>query len=952
MNPTRPTHRSLITGLLWLCCVFALNAQENCLNGIDDDADGLIDLNDTTDCACFLPPVVPSLLPNASLEEFDPTQSGCESRQPGGLPDATNQANCLTGWQRTSLGTTDAWNAFTLPGAAPFWPASLPQPLPSGTGLAGIWVGIRDSDEPRTNGDGSQTFQYREYLAACLVDSQRTVAGREYRLEFQLGFTETVFVEELELEVGSPGPVNIAVYGIADCDQIYYGDFFNCPEQAGADGWELLGTIDVNGNPDSWTPATFSFTAAREYAALALGGSCADDPGGNRERYRNYYFIDDVRLNEPQAFDQPTAGPVAVSGQTVCDDDIELIGTPQQGASYQWYKDGVAINGAIASTYAVPAGADVDGNYQLRIETAQGNCAISEDVVIQRPIVFEQFADSIALCRDTVRIFGRNDLGATYRWSDGSENNFLAVTEPGEYSVTVSNACVQVVERFVVIDTNGINYRLEQSPTPACRGDSVTVSIRTDWYTNFTTFTDLQGGPLGEGNNARNVTLIAGDVDSVIALISDGCQLYFDTLIINLAEPIDFTATIPSLSCERPTGTIILSAVSSPAAEYLWTSPFGDTLAATGPELTVDRAGRYTVEIMDGINCPTVTVFEVPFDDDFAAAVETINEVCGEDGIGTLTLTGGTAPYTVQWFRDGAQEAIRTGGATLNELSSGNYRVEVTDATDCTVSRVFSILPAEPLRLTAEVIFEDCQDPESGLINLLATGGAPPYRFARVGDEFAPRNDFSDLPEGDYRFVVTDRNDCFADTVAVSLSAPVPFDLILPDRITIALGETATLPLGISGQDFGGGTIAWTGPDSLSCVACPNPVVAPKTTSRYEVTFTTGQACSETADIIVEVDRRAPFYAPTAFSPNGDGQNDRWQIFTGAGVAGITGINVFNRWGGLVWDGETSDNAPPLSWDGTVGGEPLRPGVFAYTATLLLVDGRTEIINGSVTLLE
>ncbi|MXN92495.1 hypothetical protein GR160_14795 [Flavobacterium sp. Sd200] len=54
-----------------LCFLLLLStacfAQEICDNGIDDDGDGLIDLNDS-DCRCGNQTPVPSIIPNASLK--------------------------------------------------------------------------------------------------------------------------------------------------------------------------------------------------------------------------------------------------------------------------------------------------------------------------------------------------------------------------------------------------------------------------------------------------------------------------------------------------------------------------------------------------------------------------------------------------------------------------------------------------------------------------------------------------------------------------------------------------------------------------------------------------------------------------------------------------------------------------------------------------------------------
>ena len=58
--------------LLFIYVLFSvtlLYSQEICDNGIDDDGDGLIDLNDTTDCVCngSISSSDTSLIPNHSF---------------------------------------------------------------------------------------------------------------------------------------------------------------------------------------------------------------------------------------------------------------------------------------------------------------------------------------------------------------------------------------------------------------------------------------------------------------------------------------------------------------------------------------------------------------------------------------------------------------------------------------------------------------------------------------------------------------------------------------------------------------------------------------------------------------------------------------------------------------------------------------------------------------------
>lgn len=82
---------------------------------------------------------------------------------------------------------------------------------------------------------------------------------------------------------------------------------------------------------------------------------------------------------------------------------------------------------------------------------------------------------------------------------------------------------------------------------------------------------------------------------------------------------------------------------------------------------------------------------------------------------------------------------------------------------------------------------------------------------------------------------------------------------------------------------------------------------------------------------------------PTAFSPNGDGNNDVLYV-----LGNLTDIDfeIYNRWGQLVF----KTNDPSRGWDGTYNGEPLNPAVFAYHITGRGPTGETVDRRGNITL--
>lgn len=100
----------------------------------------------------------------------------------------------------------------------------------------------------------------------------------------------------------------------------------------------------------------------------------------------------------------------------------------------------------------------------------------------------------------------------------------------------------------------------------------------------------------------------------------------------------------------------------------------------------------------------------------------------------------------------------------------------------------------------------------------------------------------------------------------------------------------------------------------------------------------TDTVCSKTfiQTFEIQIDEiRNEVFAPNAFTPNGDGLNDQWQIFGDACKDGAL-LQVFNRWGAKVYE---SDSPFTQFWDGTINGELAPGGVYTYI--LLETDRKT-----------
>ena len=111
--------------------------------------------------------------------------------------------------------------------------------------------------------------------------------------------------------------------------------------------------------------------------------------------------------------------------------------------------------------------------------------------------------------------------------------------------------------------------------------------------------------------------------------------------------------------------------------------------------------------------------------------------------------------------------------------------------------------------------------------------------------------------------------------------------------------------------------------------------------------------CVDSDSIIIYVDRgEGQVYVPTAFSPNDDGVNDLFRIYSGPTVTRIKSFLVFDRWGELVYKYEDFDpKDPSRGWNGKLDGKPMNPAVFVWFAEVEFVDGSTKVLEGEVNLM-
>ena len=109
----------------------------------------------------------------------------------------------------------------------------------------------------------------------------------------------------------------------------------------------------------------------------------------------------------------------------------------------------------------------------------------------------------------------------------------------------------------------------------------------------------------------------------------------------------------------------------------------------------------------------------------------------------------------------------------------------------------------------------------------------------------------------------------------------------------------------------------------------------------YEIEMVTSNGCERVVILDLQF---IDIYIPNVFSPNEDGMNDFFEVFTSDFQIATKELSIYDRWGNLIHKGDR--------WDGKSGNVLVDPGVYVYVVRLVDETGQELYMSGDVTLLK
>jgi|ETNmetMinimDraft_30_1059905.scaffolds.fasta_scaffold01482_2 gliding motility-associated-like protein len=432
-------------------------------------------------------------------------------------------------------------------------------------------------------------------------------------------------------------------------------------------------------------------------------------------------------------------------------------------------------------------------------------------------------------------------------------------------------------------------------------------------------------------------------------------------LMVNYVPDIQLSADVDVI-CFGETTTII--AIGDIADDYSWSSePDDPTLVIVNPgeiNVTPNTTTIYSLSAtVGGIDCPATPVQTITVIPQLLADFEIADnkfQTCENEAIGifyTGNATGnanytwnfdsdavvvsgtGAGPYSVHWSTAGVKTISLT--LTENDCPSDSVEIEIT---------VFA-MPVTEFSASPE---SGCAELEVSFTNSSSQLDNPGYVWTFDGtssDDFEFTHTFNNPGTYPVSLTTTNQSIC-ANTITKNnfitvFEVPVadfeadPYETLLEDGVINFINNSAS-------QDIM--TYQWYfGDNDSSTISNPEHKYTEEGVYLVQLITTTSNGCQHevSKDVVIHPDFAV--YPPNAFTPNGDGENDTFEV-KGTGVNSYL-LRIYSRWGELIFESSSLED----QWDGTYKGSLVTTGTYVYSINYRSMVDKDYKIHGTVTVI-
>lgn len=591
------------------------------------------------------------------------------------------------------------------------------------------------------------------------------------------------------------------------------------------------------------------------------------------------------------------------------------------------------------------------GTHQITIED-DNQCEIKLNVVLTKPSQFALSIDTVGNehCNQQDGLIKLNPIqgGASpfsFQWNSGQTTQDISNLSANYYQVTVvdSNNCQSTIDT-TIINEPAPDFYFQATPISCYGGNDGTLTVIAHQPSEVSSIQWTNGTT---GNLAQQLS--AGSHEVTVEDVY-GCQTTKDTILSDGPEVL-IASVSPIELCFGEQKRVGVQVTAGNGGPYQYVS---NGIHLSADSVLVEGNSTYWVYGIDQKGCMSDSIEigtnELPLLDMNPLTDTTVCK--GQVVYQSAQAFSGKPPYTYHWS-NGSQDTFFT--QQINDAKS--VYVDVEDECNHMVTDTFNISVFAKDTLTYIVTPKNGCAPLNIEFTLNESEGATGY-FQLDSNQYPLIENTSHsvildragtyLLEAEY----VDPHQCtYRDVVDTISVYPIPNAAIVasPYELNFLQLETRLSLKNMAHVN----TTEWfiyKGADTVGySQSYPFWQEFPEEEGKYQITtnLLSVHGCENTIYSTIKVKSFSTIYVPSGFTPDGDGINDGFGIGYFNILKDHFKVNIFNRWGELVFE----HTSPDFIWDGTYLGEVVKEDVYVVKIEYRDVTGKDETVFGKVTLL-
>lgn len=648
----------------------------------------------------------------------------------------------------------------------------------------------------------------------------------------------------------------------------------------------------------------------------------------------------------------PDSTNVCISAQVT----LTCSYTSPNTSGYTWHPNvgnsqGVVVYPLNNTTYSVTV-------------TNTANCTASASAIVTVDASFLTLTpDTTGVCAGQSATLTASGAAA-YAWSTGSGASSITVspTATTTYTVMGSDArgCFDTLSAVVLVGSMP-TATFTVTPATLCVSQNGTVTY-TGTSSNAAVYTWNFGTGIASGTGKGPYQVnwgTAGQQSISLAITDNGCIAVPDTVTVTVNPGPTANAGNDTTFCGS--NSVLIGTTSTTGYTYLW-SPVAGLSSATVANPTVTLTNTTSSPVLQtyvvtttGLGCQSTDTVVLTIDPGPVAKFTHPTGQCynANGNVFNLTAGGSFLPSSATFAWTFGGNAVPTSSTTATQAitllgpQTAPITLTISQAGCVNAYTDSAIVYPIPVAAFSSAATTGCPGLNVCFTNNTISVGTTSYQWAfgdgQTSTLQAPCHVYAD--SGSYTVNLrVSANGCPNDTTINNfvLINPAPTAKFAASATTLLLpdGEVEFTNLSSSATNY-----SWNF-GGLSTSTDISPIYNFTQYGLYDVVLQAYNpfGCSDSTTQAIKILAPQNYFIPNVFTPNNDGNNDKFFIEMQEGVT-VLEFSVFDRTGEKVYDGL-------FPWDGTFKGKPCPNGVYVYTCKLQLATNTVGIKRtGTVTLM-